>query len=68
MRVEQLLCGAVDSKLMLLQLQLKERQDDPPTFLSLLSEIRTEEEHPPVSTMKNEYSCKRVLLLEMSPQ
>ncbi|XP_017576648.1 paraneoplastic antigen Ma1 homolog [Pygocentrus nattereri] len=44
-RIEQLLRGAVDSDLMLLQLRLKERRTKPPTFLDLLSEIRTEEEY-----------------------
>lgn len=44
-RTEQLLRGAIDSDLMLLQLRLKARRDDPPNFLDLLSEIRTEEEH-----------------------
>ncbi|XP_037833479.1 uncharacterized protein LOC119617377 [Kryptolebias marmoratus] len=44
-RVEQLLRGAIDSDLMLLQLRLKERRSTPPNFLDLLSEIRTEEEY-----------------------
>uniref|UniRef100_A0A3Q2EBN3 Uncharacterized protein n=1 Tax=Cyprinodon variegatus TaxID=28743 RepID=A0A3Q2EBN3_CYPVA len=44
-RVEQLLRGAIDSDLMLLQLRLKERRSKPPNFLDLLSEIRTEEEY-----------------------
>ncbi|XP_048108990.1 uncharacterized protein LOC125300872 [Alosa alosa] len=43
-RVEQLLRGAIDSDLMLLQLSLKERRSKPPNFLDLLSEIRAEEE------------------------
>ncbi|XP_062372262.1 retrovirus-related Pol polyprotein from transposon 412 isoform X1 [Sardina pilchardus] len=44
-RVEQLLRGAISSDLMLLQLRLKERRSNPPNFLDLLAEIRTEEEH-----------------------
>ncbi|XP_056139662.1 uncharacterized protein LOC130115835 [Lampris incognitus] len=44
-RVEQLLKGAVDADLMLIQLRLRERKDNPRTFLELLREIRTEEEY-----------------------
>ncbi|XP_076850337.1 uncharacterized protein LOC143500204 [Brachyhypopomus gauderio] len=44
-RVEQLLRGALGADLMLLQLRLKERRNNPPTFLDLLSEIRAEEEY-----------------------
>ncbi|KAL2081551.1 hypothetical protein ACEWY4_023404 [Coilia grayii] len=44
-RVEQLLRGAIDSDLLLLQLRLRERRSNPPNFLDLLSEIRTEEEY-----------------------
>lgn len=44
-RVEQLIRGAVESDMMLLQLRLRERKESPPTFLSLLSEIREEEEN-----------------------
>ena len=44
-RIEQLLRGAIDSDLMLLQLRLKERRIKPPNFLDLLSEIRAEEEY-----------------------
>ncbi|KAL7837384.1 hypothetical protein SRHO_G00270950 [Serrasalmus rhombeus] len=43
-RVEQLLRGAVDSDLMLLQLRLRERKNNPPSFLKLLNEIKDEEE------------------------
>ncbi|XP_062387845.1 paraneoplastic antigen Ma1 homolog [Sardina pilchardus] len=43
-RVEQLLRGAVESDLMLVQLRLRERKHHPPTFLTLLHEIREEEE------------------------
>ncbi|XP_072572259.1 uncharacterized protein [Paramormyrops kingsleyae] len=43
-RVEQLIRGAVQSDIMLLQLRLRERKEDPPTFLTLLSEIREAEE------------------------
>ncbi|XP_056157103.1 paraneoplastic antigen Ma1 homolog [Lampris incognitus] len=44
-RVVQLLKGAVDADLMMIQLRLRERRDNPPTFLDLLREIRTEEEY-----------------------
>uniref|UniRef100_A0A8C6KWV7 CCHC-type domain-containing protein n=1 Tax=Nothobranchius furzeri TaxID=105023 RepID=A0A8C6KWV7_NOTFU len=44
-RLEQLLRGAVASDLMLINLRLRERKSKPPTFLQLLSEIRTEEEY-----------------------
>lgn len=42
-RLEQLLRGAVNADLMLIQLRLRERRVNPPTFLELLKEIRTEE-------------------------
>uniref|UniRef100_A0AAY4BD76 Paraneoplastic antigen Ma-like C-terminal domain-containing protein n=1 Tax=Denticeps clupeoides TaxID=299321 RepID=A0AAY4BD76_9TELE len=45
-RVEQLLRGAdACADLKLLQLRLRERLSNPPNFLQLLSEIRTEEEY-----------------------
>ncbi|XP_036433704.1 uncharacterized protein LOC118812695 [Colossoma macropomum] len=44
-RIEQLLRGAVTSDLMLVQLRLRERKSNPPSFLDLLSEIRIEEEY-----------------------
>lgn len=44
-RIEQMLKGAVDSDLMLIQLRLRERKEKPPTVLELLREIRTEEEY-----------------------
>uniref|UniRef100_A0A3B4DH60 CCHC-type domain-containing protein n=1 Tax=Pygocentrus nattereri TaxID=42514 RepID=A0A3B4DH60_PYGNA len=44
-RIEQLFRGAVNAKLLLLQLCLKERRNQPPNFLDLLSEIRAEEEY-----------------------
>lgn len=43
-RVEQLLRGAIESDLMLLQLRLRERKNNPPSFLELLKEIRQEED------------------------
>uniref|UniRef100_A0A9J8DF96 Uncharacterized protein n=1 Tax=Cyprinus carpio carpio TaxID=630221 RepID=A0A9J8DF96_CYPCA len=43
-RVEQLIRGAVNSDMMLLQLRLRERKNNPPSFLSLLKEIREAEE------------------------
>ncbi|XP_041963296.1 uncharacterized protein LOC121720890 [Alosa sapidissima] len=47
-RVEQLLRGAVHSDLMLLQLQLREKKENPPSFLQLLNEIREEEQQQSV--------------------
>ncbi|XP_048858898.1 paraneoplastic antigen Ma1 homolog [Brienomyrus brachyistius] len=44
-RVEQLLRGAVGADLLLLQLRLKERRNNPPAFIDLLTEIREEEEY-----------------------
>ncbi len=44
-RLDQLLCGAIASDLMLVNLRLRERRAKPPTFLQLLKEIRTEEEY-----------------------
>lgn len=43
--MEQLLRGAVASDLMVIQLRFRERKYNPPTFLQLLSEIRSEEEY-----------------------
>ncbi|KAI7811525.1 putative paraneoplastic antigen Ma1-like protein [Triplophysa rosa] len=43
-RVDQLIRGAVESDMMLLQLRLRERKARPPTFLSLLNEICEAEE------------------------
>uniref|UniRef100_A0AAQ4QQ06 PNMA family member 2 n=1 Tax=Gasterosteus aculeatus aculeatus TaxID=481459 RepID=A0AAQ4QQ06_GASAC len=51
-RVEQLLRGAVHSDMMLVQLKLRERKADPPTFLELLSDIRNEEEYESSRTNK----------------
>uniref|UniRef100_A0A3Q2TLV7 Uncharacterized protein n=1 Tax=Fundulus heteroclitus TaxID=8078 RepID=A0A3Q2TLV7_FUNHE len=42
-RVEQLLRGTTESEIMLLQLRLRERKRNPPSFLTLLNEIREEE-------------------------
>ncbi|XP_052002485.1 paraneoplastic antigen Ma1 homolog [Xyrauchen texanus] len=42
-RLEQLLRGATQSDIMLLQLRLRERKRNPPDFLDLLHEIREEE-------------------------
>ncbi|XP_032882254.1 paraneoplastic antigen Ma1 homolog [Amblyraja radiata] len=44
-RIHQLIRGATDSDMMLLQLRLRERKEKPPTFLKLLNEIREEEEY-----------------------
>ncbi|XP_076149290.1 paraneoplastic antigen Ma1 homolog [Alosa pseudoharengus] len=43
-RIEQLLRGAIESDLMLVQLRLRERKDSPLSFLQLLTEIREEED------------------------
>lgn len=43
-RVEQLLRGTTESDIMLLQLRLKERLSNPPSFMKLLSDIRAEED------------------------
>lgn len=42
-RVDQLLRGATESEILLLQLRLRERKSNPPPFLTLLNEIREEE-------------------------
>ncbi|KAL2095819.1 hypothetical protein ACEWY4_007967 [Coilia grayii] len=47
-RIEQLLRGAIESDLMLVQLRLRERKDKPPSFLQLLTEIREEEDQQSV--------------------
>ncbi|XP_030630695.1 paraneoplastic antigen Ma1 homolog [Chanos chanos] len=52
-RVEQLIRGAVESDMMLLQLRLRERKESPPTFLSLLNEIREEEENEAIRRKLN---------------
>lgn len=44
MRVEQLIRGAPQSDLMLIHLRLRERKETPPSYLTLLKEIRDEEE------------------------
>lgn len=44
-RLDQLIKGATRSDLMILNLRLRERRNNPPTFLQLLNEIRLEEEH-----------------------
>lgn len=59
-RVEQLLRGAVHSDMMLVQLKLRERKESPPSFLELLSEIRSEEEYES-SRAKLNTSVQRVL-------
>ncbi|KAI7813567.1 hypothetical protein IRJ41_020632 [Triplophysa rosa] len=44
-RLEQVLRGATASDLMLVNLRLRERRENPPTFLQLLKEVRSEEEY-----------------------
>ena len=58
-RVEQLLRGAVHSDMMLVQLKLRERKENPPSFLELLSKIRSEEEYE-TARMKLNTSVQRV--------
>lgn len=43
--IDQLLRGAAEFDIMLLQLRLRERKEKPATFLKLLSEIREEEQY-----------------------
>ena len=43
-RLDQLIKGAVESDLMLIQLNLRDKRDNPPTFLDLLKEIREAED------------------------
>uniref|UniRef100_A0A8B9JBA5 Gypsy retrotransposon integrase-like protein 1 n=1 Tax=Astyanax mexicanus TaxID=7994 RepID=A0A8B9JBA5_ASTMX len=43
-RIEQLLRGATESELMLVQLRIRERRNRPPKFLELLNEVREEED------------------------
>lgn len=52
-RIDQLIQGATESEIMLLQLRLRERKEEPPTFLKLLSEIREEEDHARVRHESN---------------
>ncbi len=58
-RVEQLLRGAIHADMMLVQLKLRERKENPPSFLELLSEIRSEEEYES-SRMKLNTSVRSV--------
>lgn len=44
-RIDQLIKGGTRSDLMMLNLRLRERRQNPPPFLQLLNEIRHEEEH-----------------------
>lgn len=44
-RLDQLTKGATRSDMMLLSLRLRERRDNPPSFLQLLNEVRIEEEY-----------------------
>ena len=43
-RLDQLIKGAVESDLLLIQLNLRDKRDNPPTFLDLLREIREAED------------------------
>lgn len=52
-RIDQLIRGATESEIMLLQLRLRERKEEPPAFLKLLSEIREEEDHARVRHESN---------------
>lgn len=56
-RIEQLLKGAVEADLMLIQLCLREKRANPPTFLELLHEIHTEEEYEASRAKLNQSVC-----------
>uniref|UniRef100_A0A3B3H4B1 Paraneoplastic antigen Ma1 homolog n=1 Tax=Oryzias latipes TaxID=8090 RepID=A0A3B3H4B1_ORYLA len=56
-RLEQLIKGATESDIMLLQLNLRDRRDRPPTFLDLLTEIRVEEDREAVRPKLDWYVC-----------
>ncbi|XP_034760574.2 paraneoplastic antigen Ma1 homolog [Acipenser ruthenus] len=58
-RIEQLIRGATESELMLIQVRLRERKDNPLAFLTLLNEIRKEEEQE-AARHKLSTSVKRI--------
>uniref|UniRef100_A0A3P9BLT2 CCHC-type domain-containing protein n=1 Tax=Maylandia zebra TaxID=106582 RepID=A0A3P9BLT2_9CICH len=58
-RIDQLIRGATQSEIMLLQLRLRERKEEPPAFLKLLSEIREEEDHARLRSELKELTSKR---------
>lgn len=60
-RVEQLIRGATESDIMLLQLRLRERKSNPPSFLTLLNEIREEEDQQSVRRKAAPSSAKSVV-------
>ncbi|XP_067450724.1 paraneoplastic antigen Ma2 homolog [Thunnus thynnus] len=60
-RVEQLLWGATESDIMLLQLRLRERKNKPPSFLTLLNEIREEEDQQSVGWKAAPSSAKPIV-------
>uniref|UniRef100_A0A673MIZ5 CCHC-type domain-containing protein n=1 Tax=Sinocyclocheilus rhinocerous TaxID=307959 RepID=A0A673MIZ5_9TELE len=70
-RVEQLFRGAVSSDLMLVNLKLRETKENPPSFLELLSEIRSGEEYEAsraklISTVKKPIAPVASLTVETS--
>lgn len=58
-RVEQLIRGAVASDMMLVHLKLRDRRENPPTFLELLREVRTEEDYE-ISRLKLTSSVNKI--------
>ncbi|XP_041132349.1 paraneoplastic antigen Ma2-like [Polyodon spathula] len=54
--LDQIIRGAARSELMLLRLRLRERKNDPPSFLTLLKEIREEEEQEATRETLNAHS------------
>ena len=70
-RIEQLLRGGIESDLMLVQLRLRERKVNPPSFLQLLTEIREEEDQQSVrqrsTTLNTKATVKQVKTTEDEP-
>ncbi|XP_077057593.1 paraneoplastic antigen Ma1 homolog [Siphateles boraxobius] len=62
-RVEQLIIGAVNSDMMLLQLRLRERKNHPTSYLSLLKEI-SEVEESEVARHRTSAKAKAILFHE----
>lgn len=60
-RVEQFIRGATESEILLLQLRLRERKSNPPSFLILLNEIREEEFQQSVRKKPVAHSVRQVV-------
>uniref|UniRef100_A0A671WK66 Paraneoplastic antigen Ma-like C-terminal domain-containing protein n=1 Tax=Sparus aurata TaxID=8175 RepID=A0A671WK66_SPAAU len=56
-RLDHLIKGAVESDLMLIQLNLRDKRDNPPTFLDLLKEIREAEDLEAKNHEHSESTC-----------